>query len=73
MKETIHGFVPRCPNHGEPLELDNIQMTQTKGSSPCPVSKVLFEWEQVPEQTGYIKDKDGNLIQTKTFVVDGDD
>lgn len=73
MKKTTIGDVPRCENHGEPLELDNKQRTMTKGFSPCPVSGVLFEWTQVPAADAFTKDKDGNLIPTKKFIVDGED
>jgi hypothetical protein len=56
--------VPRCPNHGEPLELSLEQLTEVRGSAPCPVSKCLFEFEQIPNEKEF--DKEGNpLIQIK--------
>lgn len=69
------GDVPRCPNHGEPLQLDFKQKSQRKGSSPCPVSGAMFEWEQSPitGETGNTKDKFGNLLVEKLFTVTGDE
>lgn len=63
--------LPRCPNHGEELLLDSVQKGQRKGASACPVSGVLFEWEQDIQNTANSIDKYGN--PTKTYTVTGTD
>lgn len=62
-----------CPNHGEPLELSLDQLTATKGTAPCPISKCLFDFTQEVDETKMVQDKYGNLIPTKTFKVEGDE
>jgi hypothetical protein len=57
-------------NHGEPLNLDNVQLTQRKGVSPCPVSGVLFGWEQDVDSSVQTVDKFGNVTIEKSFNVE---
>lgn len=72
MKKQTLG-IPRCPNHGEPLQLDSTQKGHTKGASPCPLSGMLFDWVQDVEASSFTKDKNGNLVEQKAFLVEGED
>jgi hypothetical protein len=72
MKDKFQG-VPRCPNHGEPLNLSREQLTHTKGYAPCPISGCLFEFTQIPEEEIETKDKYGNVTKIKVYKVEGDD
>lgn len=62
--------IPRCPNHGEPLNLDNVQLTQRKGSSSCPISGEFFAWEQDVDSAEQTVDKFGNVTIEKSFNVE---
>jgi len=66
---------PKCPNHGCPLEIDKKDAFKTKGTSPCPVSGALFAWTQEveTEKNEILKDKFGNILPVKTFVVEGEE
>jgi hypothetical protein len=61
------------PNHGCPLVLAPGQKMLTKGSAPCMISKVQFDFSQDVQESKMMKDRNGKLIEHKTWVVDGED
>lgn len=61
---------PLCPNHGEPLEIDASNIGK-KGMAPCPVSKVMFDYEADLSEEGKAYDKFGNPM--KTYEITGND
>ena len=68
-KKTTNS-VPFCPNHSVPLDIGVADKYAKKGSAPCPVSGVLFDFTQEVTDNTNAKDINGNFIQTKTFTVE---
>ena len=62
---------PRCPNHGEPLEIPLKDKHLTKGRAPCPISGAMFEYEQETDTAKLKIDVFGNL--TTEYIVKGND
>lgn len=67
-------YLPRCPNHDEPLEGCGFPLPK-KGVGTCPVSGVPFEFEVDVDEasTEMTKDKFGNLEKKVGWKLNGSD
>lgn len=70
-RSPIHKGIT-CPNHGEPLEGIPFPTPQ-KGTGICPVSRCPFEFEADIDEETDSRDKFGNKIKNKGWVITGDD
>lgn len=69
---TIPSHVPKCPNHGSPLEGVGFPIPR-KGKGKCPVSGAEFEFEAESDSSVLVKDKFGNLVPKVGWSVSGNE
>lgn len=71
---NIPSHLPKCPNHGCALEGCGFPLPR-KGEGICPVSGAHFEFEvDIAESSTEVKkDKDGNIIKTVGWKLNGND
>jgi hypothetical protein len=65
-------FVPKCPNHGEPLYDVPFPLPE-KGTGICPVSNCPFDFTAEVEKDAVAVDKNGNLTKKVSWNVQGND
>ncbi len=63
-------WVPRCPNHGSPLEGCGFPLPQ-KGVGKCPISGCDFEFEATVDQEKTVLDKFGNMKKEVGWKIEG--
>lgn len=69
---SISSYAPKCPNHGCPLDGIGFPMP-SKGTGICPVSGCPFDFEAEVDQETVSKDKNGNIIKTLGWKVEGNE
>lgn len=65
-------FLPKCPNHGCPLEGCGFPLP-SKGTGICPVSGCPFDFEVETDEEKIKMDKFGNPVKQVDWKVTGDE